>query len=554
MSPLIKGRTKIEGLSAQQLNDRAEGLSEAVVHGGEQWDPVLAERADDILIKVHERTSQTGDHTVVALAGATGSGKSSLFNAIVGGDVATIGARRPTTSTPTAGIWGDQPSAELLDWLGVGTRHQVSAKAAKGAEPDELAGLVLLDLPDFDSRETANRQEAERVLELVDVFVWVTDPQKYADARLHDDYVAAMRNYDSVTVVVLNQVDRLTDEQVRACIDDLKRLLAADGVKNVQVIPTSARTGRGVDELRQRLANAVAGAAAARTRLGADVTTMADRMRSGVADSELDVAKLADGEIVDALSRAAGVPTVVDAVQRDFRLESMAHTGWPFTRWMRGFRASPLKRLRLDGADGGPKITEADVRTVLGRSSIPPPTPAARSAVDLASRRFGEKASAGLPTRWADAVAAAASPPGDRLADELDRAVLRTPLRARNPLWWTILGALQILLALAAVVGLVWLVLLGAAGWLQLPDLPTPEVGPFAVPFVLLVGGVLLGLLLAAIARWMAGIGARRRGAAINRRLRSAISEVAQEQIIAPVGEVLVRHAKTRRSLERAQA
>ena len=29
------------------------------------------------------------------------------------------------------------------------------------------------------------------MLELVDLFVWVTDPQKYADARLHDDYVAA---------------------------------------------------------------------------------------------------------------------------------------------------------------------------------------------------------------------------------------------------------------------------------------------------------------------------------------------------------------------------
>ena len=32
-----------------------------------------------------------------------------------------------------------------------------------------------------------NRAEAERGLALVDLCVWVTDPQKYADARLHDD-------------------------------------------------------------------------------------------------------------------------------------------------------------------------------------------------------------------------------------------------------------------------------------------------------------------------------------------------------------------------------
>ena len=69
----------------------------------------------------------TGDHTVVALAGATGSGKSSLFNALVGADVATIGARRPTTSLPTAAIWGDADASELLDWLAVDTRHVVEA-------------------------------------------------------------------------------------------------------------------------------------------------------------------------------------------------------------------------------------------------------------------------------------------------------------------------------------------------------------------------------------------------------------------------------------------
>ena len=54
----------------------------------------------DVVDKVRARTAMRGGHTVVALAGATGSGKSSLFNALVGADVATVGARRPTTVTP----------------------------------------------------------------------------------------------------------------------------------------------------------------------------------------------------------------------------------------------------------------------------------------------------------------------------------------------------------------------------------------------------------------------------------------------------------------------
>ena len=118
---------------------------------------------------------------------------------------------------------------------------------------------MLLDLPDFDSREIAHRIEAERMLELVDVFVWVTDPQKYADARLHDDYVATLSTHDAVTMVVLNQSDRLTPAEVEAVRADLVRLMERDGVPRATVLATSAVTGAGLDELRQRLANAVAG-------------------------------------------------------------------------------------------------------------------------------------------------------------------------------------------------------------------------------------------------------------------------------------------------------
>ncbi len=130
---------------------------------------------------------------------------------------------------PTAAIWGDADASELLDWLAVDKRHVVEAAATRhdgptgSASSGALDGLALLDLPDFDSRELAHRVEAERVLELVDVFVWVTDPQKYADARLHDDFVSIISRHGAVTLAVLNQCDRLSEAGVKAVVSDLLR-------------------------------------------------------------------------------------------------------------------------------------------------------------------------------------------------------------------------------------------------------------------------------------------------------------------------------------------
>ena len=544
-NPLRRGDTP-QALTVDELSARADALAGAVETGGERLERGAAQRATAVVDKVRERNSLVGGHTVVALAGATGSGKSSLFNALVGADIARVGQRRPTTSTPTAAVWGTEPAGALLDWLSVGTRHQVT-------EPGDLDGLVLVDLPDFDSRESAHREEAQRILELVDVFVWVTDPQKYADAVLHDDYVAVLRDYGAVTIVVLNQVDRLPpggEEQIAA---DLARLLERDGLQQHEVIGTSTRTGVGLDALRSRLHHAVEHSDAARHRLGADLRTAAGGLLDSVGESGSGVPDRARDELVDALARSAGVPTVVDAVARDFRMESWARTGWPFTRWVRAVRPAPLKRLRLDrDVAGSPDITEQDVRAVLGRSSIPPPAPAARAAVDLAARRIGTSAGEGLPTRWADAVADAARPADADLADELDQAVLRTSLRGRKPLWWAVFGLLQVVLALAALAGLVWLVVIALAGWLQLPDVPTADIGPFAMPFLLLVGGLLAGLLLAAIARWLAAIGARKRAATVDKRLRRAIGEVGDARVVEPVEQVLSQHDRTRAGIERA--
>lgn len=552
MSPLRMGGAKVSTVTADALTSASGSLDAALESGGSELPQAPTTKAAAVVTKVGERTALVGGHTVVALAGATGSGKSSLFNVLVGSEVATVGARRPTTSKPTAAVWGEEPAGPLLDWLGVVKRHHVAADTTVAGTVGTLDGLVLLDLPDFDSRETSHRVEAERVLELVDVFVWVTDPQKYADARLHDDYVSALATHDAVTVVVLNQADRLSDSEVEQCVADLKRLMGRDGMPDATVIPTSATTGLGLDVLGQRLSNAVSGANAFRTRLAGDVRQAAAALRPAVADSEPAIKAKGEGELVDALARAAGVPTVVRAVERDYSMQAVSHTGWPMTRWLQRFKPKPLRRLRLDAGRGDISVTQADVRSVLGRSSLPPPTPAARSAVDLATRRLADRAGSALPTLWGDAVDAAATPPGHVMSDALDQAVINTSLRSRTPLWWRVVGIVQILLGLAVLSGALWFVVLWVLGWLQFPSIETPMWGPLPWPFVLLVGGVLAGLLLALVSRFLAGIGARRRGSVINDRLRDSISGVADERILAPVTEILQRHRETREHLDAA--
>ncbi|MCB0914014.1 MAG: ABC transporter, partial [Propionibacteriaceae bacterium] len=184
--------------------------------------------------------------------GATGSGKSSTFNALTGLDLSSVGVRRPTTSWASACIWGQEGAEELLEWLGIPPRHQTMRDSMldTGRQDEALQGVVLLDLPDHDSTEVSHHLEVDRLVVLADLLVWVLDPQKYADAAIHDRYFAPLASHRDVMVVVLNHIDTVPAEKRDAMIADVRRLLAADGLDEVPVIAISARHGEGVDELR----------------------------------------------------------------------------------------------------------------------------------------------------------------------------------------------------------------------------------------------------------------------------------------------------------------
>ncbi|AKU17404.1 GTPase [Luteipulveratus mongoliensis] len=556
MSPLRKllwgGEKLTSTVSQDDLITRNSALTAALEAGGPHFPADAVTAASGVRAKVDERTAVLGTRTVAALAGATGSGKSSIFNYLVGEPVSRIGARRPTTAHPSAAVWGGEPSAGLLDWLEIDARHQVPDGLPQA---DELDGLVLIDLPDFDSRVVAHREEADRVLDLVDVFIWVTDPQKYADAVLHDDYVQRLATHDAVTLVVLNQVDRLQPAQVDECAADLQALMRRDGLGDAKVIPTSAVTSTGLWELASELARVVQTRNAAEQRLLGDLRSQARSLRAHVGDQELSLPPDASPDLVDALSHAAGVPLVASAVERDYRQSAARHMGWPFTRWTTGLRAAPLRRLGLDRVvdDGTPGLTRSDARVLTGRTSLPPATPAARAAVEVSTRRLAERAAAGLPPSWAEAVHDAATPDDGSMVDALDQAVLSTPLQTGKPWWWTVFGILQWVFAAVAVAGLVWLLVLMVAGWAQL-SIDAPKWGWLPIPLLMLVGGVVVGLLLAALARWLAARVARHRAQVASRRLHEAVTTVADDHVVAPVRAVLEKHRRVREALDAAAA
>jgi GTP-binding protein EngB required for normal cell division len=501
-------------------------------------------RVDDDLVaaggrlagKAGERIRHGEAHTVVALAGTTGSGKSSLFNALAGAPLSAVGMRRPTTGTAHAAVWGDEPAGDLLDWLEVPRRHVLEGSgdvpAGSGAAGD-LGGLVLLDLPDVDSVAREHRLAADRLVELVDVLVWVLDPQKYADAALHDRYLKPLARHAGVMAVVLNQVDRLPAEAVEGCLADLRRLLRDDGLDGVPVVAASAVTGLGLAELRAELAGRVAAKRAAVRRLEADLATFAASLDGPCTGAVAPGVGRAEREaLAGALADAAGVGLVADAVAGSYRLRAHRATGWPVTRWLSRLRPDPARRLRL-------RATPSE----LVRTSLPGPSAVQRARVDAALRELGGRASAGLPEPWPTAVRHAAGAARAELPDLLDRAVAGTDLGlGRRPRWWRFLGVLQALLVAAAVAGLLWLAALFAIDWLRLPPPPLPRWGELPVPTVLLAAGVVLGVLLALVGDRLAAVGARRAAARARRRLAERVATVAEDAVVAPVERELAAH------------
>ena len=360
--------------------------------------------------------------------------------------------------------------------------------------------------------------------------MWVTDPQKYADAALHLGYIQPLASHAPVLRFVLNQVDRLEDGG-DSVARDFGRLVAEDGIVGAEVLQVSALTGNGFEEFRSMLSSAIDARNASLVRADADLADAAASMRQ---KSDLNqVSKPANDRLLSGLAEAAGAAAAADVAQRHHKRQGNLTMGWPFTRWLRRLARKPLADLP------GP-----------GRAGV------GESRADLAIRDYAEEVAGDASAPWPSALRTAAFSDRDALLEDLRSTVGRETVAAgKSPLWWNAIAWLQRVLAVTAVVGLIWLIVVAVlGGFFQFatePLLPpTPEAERIPLPSALLIGGVIIGLLVGLLAKIPLGVGATRRGRAARKAIEARVSSQVEARVIAPVSEVVADQAEISRLLD----
>ncbi len=482
-----------------------EALDQLVAHASEIVDSDQLAKSAQLVRHGRRRIGFLGDGLVVALAGGTGSGKSSLLNAIAGSKVTESGPIRPTTSqalawapvTPEPGI------VRLLEDMGIETIVTHS----------EFPNLTILDMPDTDSVVGAHRALFQELLPRVDAVVWVVDPEKYNDRLLHDHYLAPLAAYSDQFVFVMNQIDRLSSAELETVLDDFDHRLRVDGIVDPLVVATAADPidgpPIGIEHLMEELS----------TRLDAKqlvVEKVAIDARRVAADLA-DAAGLGGGPIgfddrwdatrqraVDVLSELVAGTEVEEVATRVGRAEAMRKAAGPLGALSDSVKDSPVGRLL--GFQQSAVALEASTANWNHRAGL--------EAVYALIERFVGDVASDLGGRHAVKLRTAL--PGEETTEGIQRIVDRSlvgyqfpDVRAAIPNWLRVFGVLKWAFAGTFIAGAIWL-------W----AVPVQR-GEWPWPIILMLGALVLGL---GASRLAEGIGARG-GRVLTRRFRAAISQ-----------------------------
>jgi energy-coupling factor transporter ATP-binding protein EcfA2 len=155
---------------------------------------------------------------VVALIGATGSGKSTLVNALAGVDIAQEGVDRPTSRHAVIYAPDDAMLEELSGFPAKVARYRVRTGVP-------WSGQVFIDTPDLNSVATQHREIARAIVDVADVALVVMHRGSVAEAA-QADFLGEFARRRRL-VFALNFADQLGPEARGELKSQIRRLAAS---------------------------------------------------------------------------------------------------------------------------------------------------------------------------------------------------------------------------------------------------------------------------------------------------------------------------------------
>lgn len=198
------------------------------------------DRVVRLLRGVESRAGQPDAPLLVVVGGGSGAGKSTTVNSLVGREVVATGVLRPTTRQPTLVCHPDDRTAFTTDRVLPGLVRVDAAQAAQvvgeqlllAASEHLPVGVALLDTPDIDSVEQANRWLADRALDAADVWLWLATARTYAD-EVGMSYLRRARQRQALLAVAITQLPDVHRAEVMA---DVHRVLDEEAIAVDQVL------------------------------------------------------------------------------------------------------------------------------------------------------------------------------------------------------------------------------------------------------------------------------------------------------------------------------
>ena len=535
--------------------------------------------------------------TVIAVAGPSGTGKSTVVNTLARrNSLVPTGMHRPTTTELVAYVDAEVTAAPFLELSGiprsvsvefcttrsnplrdslgmVGEGHQVRSALTQCGHPIVVEVPDTLLVPELTSA-------ASQVLETADLILWTTDSQKYADAAFHSRISAFPRHPNSY--FVLTHTEGLTESQLQTLNQELAAIAERIGV-SPEILQISLYDESSLARFRETVAELSHAPEArwrgqqaaihhAATKLGQDLeldVTGEFSTQPVQAPSVASPPSPAETKLVDQVTQVSGLSAVQANFSKQYLRAGGFWTLWPVLNWLAGIK--PLAHVNQDNsatpgepeadkpvgpsADPSPEQTADESATPAVADSTPDLPSVAPQADSLnrffprvnvagitsAARTYAATASAHRPSKWVDFAQLKAVELSGNLVSALNLALESWKFPARPArTWWRIWRLGHWFWLAALVVGLLWslvagVAFLGGAG----TSAAVWMVGPVPFPLLALVVAVAGTLGWSLVGAKILHCGARNYGRECADKFRSLIQEVTRQGFLVKMNQNL---------------